>query len=61
MRKTLNSRIASRGKAGILSNGDKALVLCELSEMLGSLDVVPKLSTVQWVLLEAFIVCLMSK
>ena len=61
MRKTVNSRIASRGKAGILSNGDKAFVLCELSEMLGSLDVVPKLSTVQWVLLEAFIVCLISK
>ena len=61
MRKTVNSRIASRGKAGILSKGDKALVLCELSEMLGSLDVVPKLSTVQWVLLEAFIVCLISK
>ena len=61
MRKTVNSRIASRGKAGILSNGDKALVLCELSEMLGSLDVVPKLSTVQWVLLEAFIACLICK
>ena len=30
------------GKTGVLTAGDKALVLCELSEMLGTLGVLPK-------------------
>ena len=34
------------GKTGALTNGDRALVLCELSEMLGHIGVLPKLSSV---------------
>ena len=34
------------GKTGALTDGDRALVICELSEMLGNLDVLPKQSSV---------------